>query len=112
MYIDLLKNPIVIGVLLGVATYLFLLWNNGSNKSDRKTNKNKDVSLLTPIVVAVVGAFMTFCYFNNNESDDIRKNLMIKGEKYKFTESPVSYHLISKGVSIPGKLPEVFIETY
>lgn len=119
MLFDILKNPIFLGVLAGVITYLYLLWSN----SDNKNKKKKEVSLFTPIIVTVIVAIVSYAYFNYNSSEPSPINInddiisVNNPSKYKFSkdassESQSSIHLISRGVNIPNNLPDVFIETY
>ena len=176
MYLDIIKNPIFLGVVAGVLTYLYLLWSN-----DKKKNpKAKNISLMTPIIVAIVVAVVGYAYFCN--SCEIPQNALpanqlpselpmsqilpskfpavqavtpvvttpiiasqqmqptiaksvalpgqamagqvvggqtVGGQNYHFandlsSESPATFHLISRGVNIPNNLnvPDVFIETY
>ena len=126
MYSDIIKNPIVLAVLAGVLTYLYLSWSN----KDKKNKKRSQISLFTPIVVAVIVYLLSYAYFGGTQSTQsstvspimlenqipIGKQ-MIPTQTYHFardSESPASFHLISKGVNIPNNIsvPDVFIETY
>jgi len=127
MYLDILKNPIFLGVLAGAITYLYLMWST-DKKKDPKSKKS--ISLFTPIVVAVIVSIIAYVYFNYVSHDTtsvipeqqiIKKQLdgTIPITNYHFvkemsSESPASFHLISRGVNIPNNLnvPDVFIETY
>lgn len=118
---SIIKNPIVLGVLAGAITYIYLVWSK-KNKKDPK----KEISLITPIIVAIAVCLVAYLYFSPGSSvaaqDVEAKQLMGSSAKYHFadpaapiqisSDSPASFHLISKGVNIPNNVPEVFIETY
>lgn len=130
MYLDIIKNPIFLGVLAGALTYLYLLWSNNDKNDDKR---KKDISLFTPIVVAIIVCVISYAYFNyfinsntskidntyitdqiiknsNLTSMPIKNNLEANITKTVSSDS-ASFHLISKGVNIPNSLPDVFIET-
>lgn len=118
MYLDIIKNPIVLGVLAGAVAYLYLLWTN-----DKKKNPNKEINLLIPIVIAIVIAGASYVYFGNTNdvvqieqlsSSQIQNVTSAQLAKEMSSDSGASFHLISKGVNIPNNInvPDVFIETY
>ena len=127
MYLDILKNPIVLGVLFGAITYLYLMWS--VDKKDPKSKK--EVSIFTPLVVAAVVSIIAYVYFNYTSSDTTvqipeiittKKQLDIQQPaptNYNLTkditsDSPTSFHLIRKGINVPNNIvniPDVFIET-
>lgn len=130
---DVIKNPIIIGLLAGTITYIYLSWNN-NEKSKKKSKKNqKEVNLLIPLVVAVIGWFITYAYFqysNENDNSDIiiphisgnRRPIplpMSKTPSYRFVKDvisessdPKSFSLMTSGVTVPTKLPDVLMEMY
>lgn len=62
MFFDLLKNPIVIGLILGTITYLYLYWEN--KKKKEKNDKIVDgVNYYIPIAVAILGWFIAYNIF-------------------------------------------------
>lgn len=127
MYLDIIKNPIVLGVLAGAITYLYLMWSMSDKKKDDKSKK--EVSLFYPIIVTIVVAVIAYTYFNYSpqpvttsmpEQISLKKKLDLSqpAGNYRFvkditSESPTSFHLISRGVNIPNNInvPDVFIET-
>lgn len=140
MYLEIFKNPILLGVIAGCLTYLYLLWQvdslNKNEKSQKKRDENnkKSISLFLPLIVAIVVCIITYAYFyispdtqsdqsDGNTSTSTLTSGMASTPKYKFavdeksvsSESATSFHLISKGMNIPNKpldVPDVFIETY
>lgn len=58
---DLLKNPIVIGILAAAITYGYFYYDINKNKDD---DENKRVPILTPLIVGVLVWFVSSCYFD------------------------------------------------
>ena len=168
MYMDILKNPIVIGIIAGVLSYLYFVWVD--RNTDKKNKKKKDIGLFTPMVIAIVASVLSYSYLSNNSSEEVVQDTQtiqtgpvghtLQPQTYQETlqaqqikpiykhqtqenmnggnlrtyyndmdvpqqtsiknatakgltsESPTSFHLISKGLNIPNNLPDVFIETY
>jgi hypothetical protein len=130
--LDLIKNPIIIALFAGVATYLYMAWVN-----DQKYKKNpkakKVIGVFTPLVVTVIVWLLAYGYFLNSKCDDCEvgsENVNVQphiSQNYKLvnanagtnavinssSDSPKSYHLMNKGLNIPNNLnlPDVFIET-
>jgi hypothetical protein len=133
---DIITNPIVIGLLAGLITYIYMRWRNNKNK-DKK--KKKDINLLIPFSVFVVFWFISYAYFSSldedttkstsvnniiNATDNIiekKNNVSIKikpsenlnaNQKISDTSEPVSFNLVSKsnGVHIPDNLPDILFE--
>jgi hypothetical protein len=130
---DVIKNPIIIGLLAGTITYIYLTWNDNETSKKKSKKSKKEVNLLIPLVVAVIGWFITYAYFQyNNESGngDIiiphisgnRRPLplpMSKTPSYRFVKDvvsessdPKSFSLLTGGVTVPTKLPDVLIDMY
>lgn len=140
---EVIKNPIIIGLVAGTLTYAYLTWdasekNEKNKKRSKKNYKEVEVNLLIPLVVAVIGWFIAYTYFQyNNESNDIytteqnsfnsvqnpRKGLplpLTRNPGYRFvndviseSSEPKSFSLLTgNGVTIPTKLPDVLIDMY
>ena len=62
MEISYLKNPFVIGIVVGVCAYLYLYWDNTKDKKKGK----KSISLLTPVVLALISWFIASYCFNSS----------------------------------------------
>jgi len=65
---DIVKNPIIIGLFAGAITYLYMSWTiDEEHKKREKKHKNKkekeDVNLFIPLVVAVIFWFIAYAYF-------------------------------------------------
>jgi hypothetical protein len=132
---EIVKNPIIIGLLAGTVTYAYLTWdiNEKNKKKSKKGHSKKEVNLLIPLVVAVIGWFIAYAYFQyngENENSDIiipnitgtRKPLPLpinRTPSYRFTKDvisessdPKSFSLLTGGVTVPSKLPDVLIDMY
>lgn len=136
MQFDLLKNPIIIGIIAAIVTYLYMSWDN-----DRKYKKNpkvtkKPINIMTPIIIGVFVWFLAYGYFDmetpqlaqdipeignmtkissfriNNGSSNIANN-ELGIDNNDLSLSSESYALMdNKGITVPPTLPDVFIEAY
>lgn len=106
---DILKNPIVIGIILGVLVYLYLLWDNDKKyKNSNGKEPKKDVNIGIPLIVAIVGAVASYGYFNNSFVTNIDKNVDASINKLIDVESPQQLTgggQINNSNSVPVKLP-------
>lgn len=123
--IDIFRNPIIIGLLAGVLTYIYMWWINEKNyKNDPEAKKT--TGIITPLVVTIVTCVLSYGYYEMSENSGtvlpIHDNINpVNNNEFKFgkdmptapSESAKEFHLISKGLNIPNnlKLPDVFIET-
>jgi hypothetical protein len=131
---DIVKNPIIIGLLAGLITYMYMRWKNDYYNKDKK--KRKDINLLIPFSVFVVFWFISYAYFSNdneisilpsnieehiaeiekkpdlnlNDKNDIGVKIKTSVNKISETSDPVSFNLVSNGVHIPTSLPEILFE--
>jgi heme/copper-type cytochrome/quinol oxidase subunit 2 len=67
---DILKNPIIIGLIAGALAYVYLTWtqneqNEKYKKKHKKEKKNEDVNLLIPLVIAIIVWFIAYAYLEN-----------------------------------------------
>uniref|UniRef100_A0A6C0E8Z6 Uncharacterized protein n=1 Tax=viral metagenome TaxID=1070528 RepID=A0A6C0E8Z6_9ZZZZ len=122
---DVIRNPVILGLIAGVLTYLYIAWKD---KKDRKKKKNKNkkskfTGLAIPGVVALIVWFVACGYFDYKKSNghsDIRNALEAPQGSYKLVRETGNlsgsasppYTLINSGVKIPTNLPDVLIETY
>ena len=123
---DIVKNPVILGLVAGVLTYMYMTWNKKDDKKDKKKGKkdknNQYVGLIIPAVVAVITWFIAYGYFEyskTNVSDNASSGVQLPNiPGYKLVKDVSSsdqirsFSLINKGVKIPSKLPDVFIETF
>ena len=137
---DIIKNPVIIGLTMAVVTYLYLTWQK--DKKDKKNKKHKtgkkeeDVNLLIPLVVGFITWFIVYGYFEYNQESkkhythsseqQITQNIVSNpiplppDANYRFTKDvaassssePKSFSLITSGVTVPKNLPDVMIDMF
>ena len=130
---DIVKNPVIIGLFAGVLTYVYMEWKNTKDykKNKNKNKKKKEVNLLIPLGVAIVFWFIAYAYLTSDGGDasvatvdakeQIKRDLVrdLNAEqipKYKFkkdgsdTSEPLSFNLVSGGIQIPDRLPDILFE--
>lgn len=128
MNMDILKNPIIIGLLVGVAVYMYLKWQNDKQskieKNKNKKYKEKKPNILIPLAAAVIASFAVWSYFgssttNKPATDMTVENLAKEPLKEDIVSSltngtagsdSVSFHLVGKGINFPHNLPDVFLD--
>lgn len=116
---DILKNPIVLGLTAGVITYVYLLWTQKEKKNKAGKKVKQDVNIMIPAIVAVVVWFIVYGYTEFGGETEVTTTTVPNPDlRYKLvnnnstSDSVASFKLINKGVNIPNNLPDVFIETY
>lgn len=117
---DIIKNPVVIGLTAGFITYLYIKWRiNKELKNTDKYNKKTDVNLLIPFAVFVVFWFITYAYFNTDEKTDAQScniTLIDKKTDLHIPKSQIDlennqvFKVVTNGVQIPNTLPEILFE--
>jgi hypothetical protein len=81
MYCDILRNPIIVGILVGVVVYFFLKYKNEKKIKKRKEkDKNKNPPLAIPVIAAIVTGFLVWSFdgSKSNTPDKININKEIK----------------------------------
>lgn len=68
MYCDVLRNPIIVGILVGVVVYLFMKHKNEKKqkKNKDKKDKNKHSAFVIPGMAGIIAGFLVWTL---NESD-------------------------------------------
>jgi len=131
---DIIKNPILIGLIAGLLAYMYLKWK--TDKYNKKNCKKKKVNLLIPFAIFAVFWFVSYAYFSFDENENtsnitiggnleqnntqnkaiITKNNIIQNnaqpiiKRLSETSEPHSFNLVSNGVQIPSNLPDIFFE--
>lgn len=130
---DIIKNPVMIGLFVGVITYSYMKWKN--NKDYKKTKKKKDINLLIPFTVFIVFWFISYAYFSSSDDDatesslggnnsvkelkqDLAKELAMEvPNPYKqlvresdVSSDPQSFYMVSNGIQIPQKIPPILFD--
>lgn len=75
MDLNFLKNPIIIAIVVGILTYLYLYWDNERKYKNNPKIKKESVSFVIPAVVAVITWFITNNLFKKNKVNEITKPL-------------------------------------
>jgi hypothetical protein len=140
---DILKNPVIIGVVSGIMTYVYMNWQvSERNKLKRKNKKNKkenekeeEVNLLIPLIVCVIVWFLVYGYLEysekssveiknqiNSNINTVKQPLQIANDgNFRFandlnvttsSSDPKSFSLLTGGITVPTKLPDVLIDMY
>ena len=136
---DIIKNPVIIGVFFATITYIYLYWSvNEKNEKNKKMSKSKkhhekaEINLLIPLVVGLIAWFISFAYFqsdkiegNNgiNPINNINQNRVglpipiVRTPSYRYTKDvisessdPKSFSLVTGGVTVPTKLPDMLLD--
>lgn len=124
---NILANPVVIALAVGVLTYLYLVWS--SPKVVKKTKKGKkkvikqEPGYIMPIAVSVVTWVLVYCYQEYYCKEQASSNPATQNGKYSLkkesgseSEAQRSFRMIRTGVGVPrgmadDNLPDVFINT-
>jgi len=73
--IEIIRNPIIIGLTVGVLVYLYLRWEQSERPEEK--NKRKDTNLLIPLGIGTACWFIANNYFENynfNNDNSIPNN--------------------------------------
>jgi len=122
---DIFKNPIIIGLIFGVITYLYLLkqkWDAEKKKKNKKI-KVEDPNILIPVAVAILSGCFAWYYWGTSHSITPTNNMTVETlakeplQNEDVIESltgqsnnSVSFHLVGKGINMPNNLPDVFLD--
>jgi len=70
MLVEILKNPVIIGLLAGAIVYNYMAWNR-KKEIEKRLKKGKKIKeeqkyndIIIPSIVAVIVWFISFAYFN------------------------------------------------
>ena len=73
MLVEILKNPVIIGLLAGAIVYNYMAWNR-KKEIEKRLKKGKKIKeeqkyndIIIPSIVAIIVWFITFAYFNYKE---------------------------------------------
>lgn len=73
---DLLKNPVIIGIIFGIISYIYLKWDTDKKNAENKDKhlKPKKVNLIIPLAIGLLGWFIAHNYHLNNNSNVSEEN--------------------------------------
>ena len=84
--IEIIKNPIIIGLTIGIFVYLYLRWEQQQRPEEK--NKRKDTNLLIPLGIGTACWFIAHNYFENyNFTNDNNINNNINNKFQNYTNS-------------------------
>lgn len=83
MYLEIIKNPIVLAVFAGSMTYLYFLWESNKKykhlKGQKKHDKiKKSISLFIPFVVGAIVGILAYAMFSTSMCDDVDQLTVIE----------------------------------
>jgi len=114
MNLDILKNPIILGLLALSLTYAYMWWEEDKRAKKNPNLKKKSVSLLTPAAVGVIVWFISSSYFdskndignnnagNNNTNANYENDKIFSKEGLNF-DKPKVYKLVNSESSVGSK---------
>jgi len=75
MLVEILKNPVIFGLLAGVIVYNYMAWNR-KKEIEKRLKKGKKIKeehkyndIIIPSIVAIIVWFISFAYFNHKEEN-------------------------------------------
>tara|TARA_S200000501_G_scaffold186160_1_gene175059 strand:+ start:545 stop:943 length:399 start_codon:yes stop_codon:yes gene_type:complete len=69
-----LKHPLLLGVISGIITYMYLYWDSNNNRNN-KEKKPKKIDPMIPITIGVVIWFLATNFFDESDNiNNIRNN--------------------------------------
>lgn len=73
MLVEILKNPVIIGLLAGAIVYNYMAWNR-KKEIEKRLKKGKKIKeeqkyndIIIPSIVVIIVWFISFAYFNYKE---------------------------------------------
>jgi hypothetical protein len=119
---NIITNPIVIGLVAGLITYIYMKWKN--DKKNKGKKQKEDINLMIPLAVFIVFWFISYAYFSSCDSKpssqksehnkiEVKIRPSVKTtELSSSTSDPGSFELVGKtnGIPIPNELPDIFLE--
>jgi hypothetical protein len=122
---DIIRNPVIIGLTAGVITYYYMEYKSRKMNNEKK-KKTRIRQLIISFVVAFIFWFIAYGYFDystipvkfqplNTNNFDFEN---VNEREYKFindtsSSEPKSISLITNGITIPDrKLPDVTVDMF
>lgn len=122
--LDIVKNPIFIGIFGAIITYSYFYWTDNNNEkahdNKKKKNSNTTYHILVSLCVGLILGFGSYIYFDMagaGQGTNSNSN-SIANENSSLHDTPIiapktnSLNVPSKSLVIPQSLPDVFIETF
>jgi hypothetical protein len=117
MVLELIKNPIVLGIIIATIAYIYLDWK----RSKKLKKKDKDINLLIPLIIGCISSLIFYFIFNNmaqvvqlpTTPDFIAQPQMMpntapmKLNLNMSDEQNQSFHLVGRNITIPHNIPDI-----
>ena len=123
---DIIKNPIVLGILAAVVTYGFLYWKEQQKQKDNPDLETKQVNIMIPGVVGAIVWFIMGSFSSDSQTGGNSTTLPVNSIIHKYNENvelksnksedmlndtidSKSFKLVKKGnIQLPGQ--DVFLD--
>jgi len=92
---DILKNPIIIAIIAGGLTYLYMWWQNKKRQENNPRAPNEEIDYTPPVLVGLFALFIAYNFFgfSENDSEVIEQTKNIEGgDGIKLIEGKPSMH--------------------
>ena len=113
MFWEIIKNPVIIGIVAGIIVYTYMSWNR-KKENEKRIKKGKKIKLenkyddiIIPSIVAVLVWFIVYGYFNY-KTDNTNKANIPQQQYILVKDSPSdkvgkSFTLVTKnqGITLP-----------
>lgn len=115
---DLIKNPLVLGIVAAVATYSYLYWDQQQKQKQHPKMKLDEIGFITPLIVGLLVFVIAHNLFGDVTAQVVEQiantpkaqcNTLIADNIVKELDSQV-YHLVGKNsIRLPSNA-DVFID--
>lgn len=121
--LDIVKNPIFIGLFGAIITYSYFYWTDKNDEiPDNKKRKKSNTTyhILVSLCVGLILGFGSYIYFDmtmGEQKNDVNSlpipnnNSSMNAESVTIQKNN-SINIPPKNLVIPQNLPDVFIETF
>jgi len=112
--LELIKNPIVLGIITATIVYIYLDWK----RNEKSKKKLKDVNILIPLSVGCISGLIFYFIFNNTgmeisapiiqEVNPIINPINpVNPIKLNPEDMNTSFHLVGRNITIPHNIPDL-----
>jgi len=85
MSVEILKNPVIFGLLAGAIVYNYMAWNR-KKQIEKRLKKGKTIKkslqqndIIIPAIIAVIVWFIAYAYFNYKEEKTLIQQKPVQG---------------------------------
>ena len=119
---NILKNPIILGLIVGIIAYLYIRWDNQQEADKRKSQNiildENDDEFFIPITLAIITAILAYCYLDEEPCYSEITSVICDQPEIDYEDikhlSDIETYKVSKHLRIPDRLvlPPCFFETF